>query len=578
MNARQRYTGLALRMMAAVVLGGGLVQAAGPVPAIIPQPVDVKVNEGVFTITPRTTVIARGQAAPEAQQLIEALAPPMGFRLALVASDRPDDAISLSLDEALKGKLGDEGYTLEVTARAIDLRAEGPAGLFYGIQTLRQLLPPDVYRDTPAKGVAWTVPCGRITDYPRFGWRGLLIDPARHFIPVGDVRKYIDAMALHKFNRLQMHLTDDQGWRIEIRKYPKLTAIGSKRDHSGGPGGYYTQEDIRQLVRYAQHRHITLIPEIEMPGHTGAARDAYPEVLALSPQNRGRVLMPRPQAVAFMQDVLAEVTELFPSRFIHIGGDEASTGQWTTSDEMKAQMQSLNLKDVHELHSWFIRQMDAYLTKHGRRLVGWDEILQGGLAQGATVMSWRGVKGGIDAARSGHDVVMAPTSHTYFDFRQARQEKGFGGSVLPLEEVYGFEPIPGELNAEQAHHILGGQGQLWGELIKDEQDREYMTYPRACALIETLWSPGQPRDFRQFHQRLTHHLRRLDAAGINYRKLDPLVRTEPSVRGLQGDGCRRVFSAAPDDGFRREGRPFRLEGLNRSRAERGRQEMQVLVE
>jgi hexosaminidase len=265
----------------------------------------MKLNEGVFTITPRTTVIARDQAAAEAQQLIETLAPPMGFRLTLVASGRPGDVITLSLDEALKGKLGDEGYTLEVTSGWIDLRAGGPAGLFYGNQTLRQLLPPDVYCDTTAKGIAWTVPCVRITDYPRFGWRGLLIDPARHFIPVGDVKKYIDAMALHKFNRLQMHLTDDQGWRIEIRKYPKLTDIGSKRDHSGGPGGFYTQEDIRQLVRYAQHRHITIIPEIEMPGHTGAARDSYPEALALSPQNRGRVLMPRPQAVAFMQDVLA---------------------------------------------------------------------------------------------------------------------------------------------------------------------------------------------------------------------------------------------------------------------------------
>ena len=538
MNARQRYTGLALGVTAAVVLGGGLVRAAEPVPAIIPQPVDVKASEGVFTITPRTAVIARGPAEAEAQQLIEALAPPMGFRLALVASGRPDDAITLSLDEALKGKLGDEGCTLEVTARRIDLRAAAPAGLFYGIQTLRQLLPPEVYRNAPVQGAAWTVPCVRITDYPRFGWRGLLIDPARHFIPVGDVRKYIDAMALHKFNRLQIHLTDDQGWRIEIRKYPRLIETGSKRDHSGGPGGFYTQEDIRQLVRYARQRHITLIPEIEMPGHTGAARDAYPEVLALSPQNRGRVLMPRPQAVAFMQDVLAEVMELFPSRFIHIGGDEASTGQWTTSDEMKTQMQSLNLKDVHELHSWFIRQMDAYLTKHGRRLVGWDEILQGGLAPGATVMSWRGVKGGIAAAQAGHDVVMAPTSHTYFDFRQARQEKGFGGSVLPLEEVYRFEPIPAELNADQAGRVLGGQGQLWGEMIKDQQRREYMTYPRACALIETLWSPKQPRDFPEFHQRLTHHLRRLDAAGISYRMLDPLVRPENFVHGLQGE--RRV--------------------------------------
>ena len=535
-RVRLGYTTWALGLMAAAMLGGGGVRAAGPVPAIIPQPVDMKVDAGGFTITPRTAVIATGEAAAEAQKLIAALAPAMGFRLPLVDSGRPDDAIVLSLDDILKGTLGDEGYTLEVTAGRIDLRAGGPAGLFYGIQTLRQLFPPDVYRNAPAEGVAWTVPCVRITDYPRFGWRGLLIDPARHFIPAGDVKKFIDAMALHKFNRLQMHLTDDQGWRIEIRKYPRLTEIGSKRDRSGGLGGYYTQEDIRELVRYARRRHVTVIPEIEMPGHTGAARDSYHEVLALSPQNRGGVLIPRPKAVAFMQDVLAEVMELFPSRYIHIGGDEADTGQWAGSDEMKAQMQSLNLKDVHELHSWFIRQMDAYLTNEGRRLVGWDEILQGGLAEGATVMSWRGTKGGIAAARAGHDVVMAPTSHTYFDYRQAPQETGFGKTVLRLEKVYTFEPIPAELNAERARHILGGQGQLWGELIRDEPRREYMTYTRACALVETLWSPRQPRDFRQFHRRLTHHLHRLDAAGMYYRALDPLPsgRTRLGRRASQG--------------------------------------------
>ena len=518
-NVMQMSTVGALALMAVLALSGSA-QAGDPLPAILPPPMEVQAQGGVFTITPRTAVVATGQAAAEAQQLIEALAPAMGSRLALVTSDRSDDAVALVLDGALKDSLGDEGYTLAVTPARITLRAAGPAGLFYGIQTLRQLLPPDIYRNARVEGVAWSIPCIRITDRPRFGWRGLLIDPARHFIPVADVKTFIDTMALHKFNRLQMHLTDDQGWRIEIRKYPRLTEVGSKRDYSGGAGGYYTQDQVRDLVRYARRRHVTIVPEIEMPGHTGAARDAYPEVLAPSPQDHGRVLVPRPEAVAFMQDVLAEVMELFPDRHIHIGGDEASTGQWATSDEMQAQMRRLNLKDIHELHSWFIRQMDAYLAKHGRRLVGWDEILQGGLAEGATVMSWRGTAGGIAAARAGHDVVMAPTSHTYFDYRQAPDEKGFGGSVLPLEKVYTFEPVPAELDAEQARHILGGQGQLWGEKIPDQPRREHMTYPRACALIETLWSPGGSRDFRRFRERLAHHLRRLDAAGIRYRPPD----------------------------------------------------------
>ena len=520
-NVMQMLTVCALGLMAAVAVSGSA-RAAEALPPVIPQPMEVQAREGAFTITPRTAVVATGPAAAEAKHLIEALVPATGFRLAIVASDRPDDAIAFTLDGALKDALGNEGYRLEVTPARIDLRAAGPAGLFYGIQTLRQLLPPDIYRNTPVEGVAWTVPCVRVTDRPRFGWRGLLVDPARHFIPVADVKTFIDAMALNKFNRLQIHLTDDQGWRIEIRKYPRLTEVGSKRDYSGGAGGFYTQDQVRDLVRYARRRHVTLVPEIEMPGHTGAARAAYPEVLAPSPQDHGRVLVPRPKAVAFMQDVLAEVMELFPGPCIHIGGDEASTGEWAASDEMKAQMRRLNLKDIHELHSWFIRQMDAYLTRHGRRLVGWDEILQGGLAEGATVMSWRGTAGGIAAARAGHDVVMAPTSHTYFDYRQAPGEKGFGGSVLPLEKVYTFAPVPAELSPDQARHILGGQGQLWGEKIPDARRREYMTYPRACALIETLWSPKHSRDFQGFRERLVRHLRRLDASGIRYRALDAL--------------------------------------------------------
>jgi hexosaminidase len=460
-------------------------------------------------------------------------------------SQRRRGTIALELEKD-PSKLGDEGYTLRVTPRRILIRAKEPAGLFYGIQTLRQLLPEQVFSKTKVEGVKWKVPCVRITDYPRFCWRGLLVDPARHFIPKQDMMRFIDIMALHKFNSLQIHLTDDQGWRIEIRKYPKLTETGAwmdftamrrgeGADSSGDkrPGGFYSQEDIRQIIRYAAERYIKILPEIEMPAHTGAAIVSYPEIglyseklSALPVEKRWfaneRVLAPRPKTIEFMQNVLTEVMELFPSDYIHIGGDEANIEHWKQSEEMQALKRELGLKDEAELHSWFIKQMDSFLTDHQRQLVGWDEILQGGLAPGATVMSWRGQQGGITAANAGHDVVMAPTSHTYFDYYQGPSDKeplAIGGN-LPLEKVYGFEPIPQEIAAGKAGHILGVQGQLWGEFISNTPHLEYMAYPRAAALAEIGWSPKTSRDYKNFLARLGRHLNRFDAAGVNYRKLD----------------------------------------------------------
>jgi hexosaminidase len=328
-----------------------------------------------------------------------------------------------------------------------------------------------------------------------------------------------------------MHLTDNIGWRVEIKKHPDLTRLASSRDRSGGGGGFYTQDDIRELVRYAADRHVTIVPEIEMPYHAGAAINAYPRlginparVAGLPLEQRwgklGGLVGPRPETVAFMQDVLSEVIQLFPSRFIHIGGDEANLRLWEMDPELQAQMKHLGCRDAHELHSWFIQQMDAFLSRRDRRMVGWDEILQGGLARGATVMSWRGTGGGIAAARAGHDVVMTPTSHTYFDYRQAPEELGLGGSVITVEKVYTFDPIPDELDAGQAKHVLGGQGQLWGELIADRKRRDFMTWPRACALSEVLWSPSDGRSVDLFLIRLASHVERLEAAGIHYRPLD----------------------------------------------------------
>lgn len=548
-RARQTQTRVRIATAAAFMCLCMLVTAFGAreTTSIIPLPVECEWRDGSFVITSSTRIAATGVAAVEASKLMDVLAPAMGYRLERV-DDPPanGNAVQMRIEPSLQDRLGEEGYDLDVTPRAIVIRAAGPAGLFYGAQTLRQLLPPAVFSRQKVEGVEWTVPCVHIVDYPRFKWRGLLIDPARHFIPVQDVERYIDTMALHKFNHLQMHLTDDQGWRIEIRKYPRLVEIGARMDFTTAfqtpetrrkdgpqPGGFYTQDQIRQLVRYAADRHITIVPEIEMPAHTGAAIVSYPH-LGLYPEKLSeldpnlrwtaneRVLAPRPQAVAFMQDVLAEVIELFPSRYIHIGGDEANIDHWKQSREMQAMIRELDLKNEEGLHSWFIRQMDAFLTARGRQLVGWDEILQGGLAPGAVVMSWRGEAGGITAAQAGHDVVMAPTSHTYFDYYQGPPEtepKAIGG-YIPLEKVYEYEPIPAALSADQARHVLGGQGQLWGEFIASREHRDYMTYPRAVALAEVLWSPRRDRNHERFFVRLSEHLKRLEILEVNSRPLD----------------------------------------------------------
>jgi len=465
---------------------------------IIPHPVSLEVQDGLFRFTTGTQVLAGAEAKAEAVKLLDYLTPAMGYRLSLLEDSSPvENVVRLEIEPSLKERLGEEGYRLEVTTRSIVIRVARPAGLFYGIQTLRQLLPSAIFNKQKVEPIEWAVPCVRITDYPRFEWRGLLIDPARHFIPMQDVKRFIDVMALHKFNRLQIHLTDDQGWRIEIRKYPQLTQLGAWMDfttmRSDGsrkragvqrPGGFYTQENIRELVRYAAERYVTIVPEIEMPAHTGAAIVSCPDIglypdklKKLPPEKRWtaneRILAPRPQTVAFMQDVLTEVMTLFPGGYIHIGGDEANKDHWKKSEEMQALLLRLDLEDEAGLHSWFIKQMDAFLIRHGRLLVGWDEILQGGLAPGAVVMSWRGQAGGITAAKAGHNVIMAPTSHTYFDYYQgpAKTEPKAIGGYISLEKVYQFEPVPSVLDTGQAERVLGGQGQLWGEYIADRRHR-----------------------------------------------------------------------------------------------------------
>ena len=514
---------------------------------VIPAPVSIEQGEGSFILTPATRIIARGAAWIEASKLIDALAPATGFVLrGSVSLSQDGTAIELKLDDSA-GDLGGEGYTLEVTRQRVTMIAKKPAGLFYGIQTLLQLMSPAVFSETVMDDVAWEVPSVKIADSPRFPWRGLLLDPARHFIAKSAVLRFIDTMALHKFNSLQLHLTDDQGWRIEIKKYPKLTEVGAWRKETVAGharnrpmrfdgkrhGGFYTQDDIREIVQYAAARHIRVVPEIEMPGHAASAISAYP-YLGVFPKKQKdlspltywgvspHIFGPRPATVTFLQDVLAEVLELFPSEHIHVGGDEAVKNQWKASEEVQAIIRDKGLKDEEELQSWFIEQMDTFLTERGRRLVGWDEILQGGLAPGATVMSWRGQQGGIAAANAGHDVVMAPTSHTYFDYYQGPAETeplSIGGN-LPLAKVYSYDPIPAAIAPEKAKHVLGVQGQLWGEYIPTPEHLDYMTYPRAAALAEVAWSAKEAKDYEQFLGRLRCHLSRLEVMRVKFRPLD----------------------------------------------------------
>lgn len=496
---------------------------------VIPRPVSATPAEGVFVIRANTALIAAAEASSAARSLSERLS----LRVSKGSKPR-DNGILVVVDPALNLPSA-EGYVLDVTPNRIEIRGKGPAGAFYGAQTLIQMLGPVAAVARPRE-----VHCGRIEDYPRFSWRGALLDPARHFIPKAAVLKFIDILALQKMNMLQLHLTDDQGWRIEIRKYPRLTSVGSMRKETrlgherdakgfdGKPhGGFYTQADLREIVAYAGSRFVTIVPEIEMPGHAQAALAGYPElgntgekleVFTRWGVNKN-VFNVNPSTIGFLEDVLAEVMQIFPSQFIHVGGDEVPMDQWKTSPAAQARMKELGLQSEVQLHGFFIRQMDEFLSKRGRRLVGWDEILEGGVGRSATVMSWRGSKGGIAAAREGHDVIMAPNTYTYFDYYQAKdpQEPPAIGGFVPLEKVYSFDPVPAELNVEEGKRILGTQGQLWSEYLPTPAHVEYMAFPRLTALAEVAWTPVAGKDYESFLERLKRYELLLKERGVNYR-------------------------------------------------------------
>ncbi len=496
---------------------------------IIPRPFKLIPSEGNFLLT-RSTLI---QVSPEAREVGEYLQKLLPFQLRVdqVSGSAPaPGTIQLSI-LGVDPALGMEGYHLSVSPTGIVLRANKPAGLFYGVQTLRQLFNP----------VDHSIPAVVIEDRPRFPWRGIMLDVGRHLFPIDFIKRLIDTMALHKLNILHWHLTEDQGWRIEIKKYPKLTQIGAYRSASPYPaergrldntpyGGFYTQEQVRQVVAYAASRFITVVPEIEMPGHSVAALASYPELGCTGGPYAVRPFWGIEEDVycagnentfTFLQDVLDEVLALFPSEVIHIGGDECPKTRWQNCPKCQAVIQQNNLKDEHELQSYFIKRIETYLNQKGRRLIGWDEILEGGLAPKASVMSWRGMQGGIQAVHEGHDVVMTPTDFCYLDYYQSQDfenEPPAIGGFVPLEQVYAFEPVPAELTLEESRHILGAQGNLWAEFIPTPELAEYMLYPRATAIAEVAWSTPEGRNFTDFQRRLKEFLLHLDKLGVNYRR------------------------------------------------------------
>jgi len=545
---------LGLTALVAIVLPSirarGQTPSDTPVVSVVPLPESLTVGSGRFTLTASTVLWADAATADIARRFAAAVAPATGLNLAVRVGGTPTGrAIILRRDGRLS-RLGAEGYELAVTPRQVTIRGREAAGVFYGLQTLRQLMPAEVFREARVDSVAWVIPAVRIVDRPRFAWRGAHLDVGRHFMPKEFVKKYIDLLALHKLNTFHWHLTEDQGWRIQIRKYPRLTSVGgwrtqtiigrqgSRTDSTTWQfdgirhGGFYTQDDVREIVAYARDRFVNVVPEIEMPGHAQAAIAAYPELgVTGQPIDVGmrwgvyaNILNAEESTVAFVQDVLTEVLELFPSKFIHIGGDEADKTLWKTSPRIQERIRELGVKDEHELQSWFIRRMDAFLTSKGRRLVGWDEILEGGLAENATVMSWRGTAGGIEAARAGHDVIMAPTTHTYLDYYQSQNTAGEPlaiGGYVPLETVYAFDPIPAELAAEHRKHVLGAQAQVWTEYMKGPKQVEYMAFPRLTALAEVVWTPAERRNYRDFLTRLDDHLERLAILDVAYRPPGP---------------------------------------------------------
>ena len=533
---RQEY------VLGLLVLGAVAMSACGGEPShsIVPIPRSFETGEGVFALDVSSAIALTDPSDAEAREVVELWAGAVRAGTGLALPISADGALRVGVD----GSGGPESYRLTVSESGISIAAGDHAGLFYGLQTLSQLLPPGLGDGAGSSQPPIEIRSVRIDDAPRFPYRGMHLDVARHFFGPDFVKRYIDMLARYKINRFHWHLTEDQGWRIQIDRYPRLTEVGGYRaqTHVGHGreefngdgqryGGFYTKDEIRDIVAYAQARYVTIVPEIEMPGHSLAALAAYPELACTSgPFEVGMtwgvfedIYCPSEETFEFLENVLSEVIELFPGELIHVGGDEAPKQRWEDSEFVQQLKEREGLADENEVQSWFIRRIERFLNANGRRLIGWDEILEGGVAPNATVMSYRGTVGGIEAARQGHDVVMTPYSHLYFDFYQTTDQEAEPlaiGGFLPLDTVYSYEPVPTELTPTEARHILGAQANVWTEYMTTEDYVEYMVFPRMLALSEVVWSPSESRDFGGFVERLDWHFERFEALGVNYRALD----------------------------------------------------------
>jgi hexosaminidase len=543
-----------------------------PLIALIPAPVSLQVDHGEF-VFPKTLLLEapdRQDLAQTLQDLKNHLSSPTGYPVSITHKPDSNASIRLALNKTAEATLGDEGYRLTITPKNIVIRANQAAGLFYGVQTLLQLLPKEIESRDPVKQIIWQAPCVTIADYPRFSWRGLMFDVSRHFFTKPEVEQFIDEMVKYKYNLLHLHLTDDEGWRIEIKSLPKLTSVGAWNVRRvgtfgtfGSPapeeprnyGGFYTQDEIRELVKYAKQRFVNILPEIDIPGHSLAAIASYPELSCTAGAETykvrsGEKFMNWPGPVAmvdntlcpanekvypFLDKIFTEVAQLFPFGYIHVGGDECAKNFWEKSDAIHQLMQKEGLKTMEEVQSYFEKRVEKIVESKGKKVIGWDEILEGGLAPNALVMSWRGVKGGIEAAKLGHEVVMSPTTFVYLDYMQgdALVEPPVY-ATLRLKTTYSFEPVPDSVDSKL---IRGGQGNLWTEQVYNMRHMEYMIWPRSLAIAETLWSPKDKKDWNSFAKRAEANFGRMDVEHVKYARsmFDPVITAKKDSSGNTTD-------------------------------------------
>ncbi|HEY0433435.1 MAG TPA: family 20 glycosylhydrolase [Chitinophagaceae bacterium] len=536
--------------------------------SIIPEPVSVKPGTGVFKLTSRTSIQVNSQDKDQhrvAEMLGKSISVPTGIHIAVGSTPSTAGAIRLILNKTA-ASTGRESYSLDVTSNGVTISAGTPAGLFYGMQTLLQLLPKEIESKQAVSNVSWTIPVVSITDAPRFGWRGLMFDVSRHFFTKQQVEQFIDDMVQYKFNVLHLHLTDDEGWRVEIKSLPKLTSVGAWNvkkvgtfggfsqptpDEPRNYGGFFTQDDIRDIVKYAGDRFVNILPEVDVPGHSLAAVASYPELSCTTGAENYHVnsgepfmdwshgappialvdntLCPANEKVYdFLDKVFTELAQLFPFEYIHVGGDECPKNFWEKSDAIKALMQKEGLKTQEEVQSYFEKRIEKIIESKGKKVIGWDEILEGGLAPNAAVMSWRGMQGGVAAAKMGHEVVMSPTTFAYLDYMQADAViEPPVYATLRLKTAYEFEPLPDSVDAK---YIKGGQANLWTEQVYNTRHEQYMVWPRALAISEAVWTPKERRNWKDFASRVEDHFRRFDVAGKKYAPsvYDPIFKATKS--------------------------------------------------